>query len=129
MEDENRKYNQEKLISHEVRCYNCQKLSKKHIFTTRLMGPNENLPYGLEVMKYEDIRIGSVTKRKYTVWDKKYVMNKGFFCSSKCGVIYANKHIENLHRRGKTISPNPNGGGSRVVDMNHKLNQLKDKKW
>ena len=24
MEDENRKYNQEKLISHEVRCYNCQ---------------------------------------------------------------------------------------------------------
>ena len=87
MEDENRKYNQEKLISHEVRCYNCQKLSKKHIFTTRLMGPNENLPYGLEVIKYEDIRLGSVTKRKYTVWDKKYVMNKGFFCSSKCAGI------------------------------------------
>ena len=51
------------------------------------MGPNENLPYGLEVIKYEDIRLGTITKRKYTVWDKKYVMNKGFFCSSKWSYI------------------------------------------
>ena len=93
-----------KIISHKVRCYNCQRpaqAEKKTFYGTK---PGEkyrgNLPIKKETPRNsDDGKVYYVTE----CYTGKYIMKFGNFCSVKCGLIWANNEIERRrnHRFGQ----------------------------
>jgi len=84
-----------KIISHKVRCYNCQRpaqAEKKTFYGTK---PGEKYTGNLTVKKeIPVVDIDGKVRYNYELFTGKYIQKFGYFCSVNCGLVWACHNIQ-----------------------------------
>jgi hypothetical protein len=117
-----------RLLNKEVRCYNCQKVSKPEVIKLSGERPGEKYSGNLKVKKETPV-VDSEGKVRYNyeLFTGKYIQKFGFFCSVNCGLVWACHEIQRRVDKKKEINSGLSDQNKDVLSI-FKKNLMKEGK-
>lgn len=78
-----------------VQCWNCKKDAMRNIVEWISHDPNKLYKGNYQVISKKPVIDYKTGKKywRYKLWDYKFKMNFGFFCTANCAMIYGNKAV------------------------------------
>ena len=117
-----------RLLDREVRCYNCQRPTKREVINHYGEKPNEKYSGNLEIKREIPIKDNEGKIRyNYELYTGKWIQKFGFFCSVNCGLVWACHEIQRRidNRKGSPRNPLPPEERSKLQKI---MDNLKENK-
>jgi hypothetical protein len=106
-------------LKHEVRCYNCQKPAEREVIKHYGEKPNEKYMGNLEIRKEIPVKDSDGKIRyNYELFTGMWIMKFGYFCSVKCGLIWACHTIQKrFEKKREIVNPLPPSETAKLMSI------------
>ena len=122
LKSERIKYCSPQYLDKPAQCWNCRKAAPRNIVEWIGKRPNELYRGNYQVVTKKpviDYKTGMKYWR-YKLWDYRFIMKFGFFCTANCAMVYGNKAvIQKLKGYGRSVIDNIQEAKQKLADKFH----------